>query len=96
MNALVAGNGSYIVQPCGHDLHGLIRTTVLDNESHLFLIIAWYTLYPHSEDYVPDGSGAYSSDPFECLSCSVKSQLLQRPDHKTLGFSISWGDGVDL
>ena len=22
MNALVAGNGSYIVQPCGHDLHG--------------------------------------------------------------------------
>ena len=23
MNALVVGNGSYIVQPCGHDLHGL-------------------------------------------------------------------------
>ena len=22
MNALVAGNGSYIVWPCGHDLHG--------------------------------------------------------------------------
>ena len=22
MNALVAGNGSYIVRPCGHDLHG--------------------------------------------------------------------------
>ena len=21
MNALVAGNGSYIVRPCGHDLH---------------------------------------------------------------------------
>ena len=21
-NALVAGNGSYIVRPCGHDLHG--------------------------------------------------------------------------
>ena len=22
MNALVAGNSSYIVRPCGHDLHG--------------------------------------------------------------------------
>ena len=22
MNVLLAGNGSYIVQPCGHDLHG--------------------------------------------------------------------------
>ena len=22
MNALVAGNGSYILRPCGHDLHG--------------------------------------------------------------------------
>ena len=22
LNALVAGNGSYIVRPCGHDLHG--------------------------------------------------------------------------
>ena len=22
MNALVAGNGSYIVRPCDHDLHG--------------------------------------------------------------------------
>ena len=22
MNALVAGTGSYIVRPCGHDLHG--------------------------------------------------------------------------
>ena len=22
LNALVAENGSYIVQPCGHDLHG--------------------------------------------------------------------------
>ena len=22
MNALVAVNGSYIVRPCGHDLHG--------------------------------------------------------------------------
>ena len=22
MNALVVGNGSYIVRPCGHDLHG--------------------------------------------------------------------------
>ena len=22
LNALVVGNGSYILQPCGHDLHG--------------------------------------------------------------------------
>ena len=22
LNALVAGNGSYILRPCGHDLHG--------------------------------------------------------------------------
>ena len=22
LDALVAGNGSYIVRPCGHDLHG--------------------------------------------------------------------------
>ena len=27
MNALVAGNGSYIVRPCGHDLHGLTQGT---------------------------------------------------------------------
>ena len=26
MNALVAGNGSYIVRPCGHDLHGPTRS----------------------------------------------------------------------
>ena len=25
-NALVAGNGSYIVRPCGHDLHGPTQT----------------------------------------------------------------------
>ena len=26
MNALVAGYGSYIVWPCGHDLHGPTKT----------------------------------------------------------------------
>ena len=26
LNALVAGNGSYIVRPCGHDLHGPTKT----------------------------------------------------------------------
>ena len=28
LNALVAGNGSYIVRPCGHDLHGPTVTIV--------------------------------------------------------------------
>ena len=27
MNPLVAGNGSYIVRPCGHDLHGPTNIT---------------------------------------------------------------------
>ena len=27
LNALVAGNGSYILRPCGHDLHGPTTTT---------------------------------------------------------------------
>ena len=31
LNALVAGNGSYILQPCGHDLHG--PTIVMGNIS---------------------------------------------------------------
>ena len=26
LNALVVGNGSYILRPCGHDLHGLTET----------------------------------------------------------------------
>ena len=30
LNALVAGNGSYILRPCGHDLHGpTVLTLVL-------------------------------------------------------------------
>ena len=28
MHALVAGSGSYIVRPCGHDLHGPTKTTI--------------------------------------------------------------------
>ena len=31
MNALVAGNGSYIVWPCGHDLHGPTLTILTQN-----------------------------------------------------------------
>ena len=31
LNALVAGNGSYIVRPCGHDLHGPTSPFVRQN-----------------------------------------------------------------
>ena len=29
LNALVAGNGSYILWPCGHDLHGSTLSLLL-------------------------------------------------------------------
>ena len=31
LNALVAGNGSYILRPCGHDLHGPTLTSGADS-----------------------------------------------------------------
>ena len=34
LNALVVGNGSYMLQPCGHDLHGL---TVGMHHEHMLL-----------------------------------------------------------
>ena len=44
MNALVAGNGSYIVRPCGHDLHGptmIVQDFKFERtEGHHFIIIA--------------------------------------------------------
>ena len=33
LNALVAGNGSYIVRPYGHDLHGLTARTIEHNST---------------------------------------------------------------
>ena len=33
MNAFVAGNGSYIVRPCGHDLHGPTDSKTLQSHS---------------------------------------------------------------
>ena len=36
MNALVVGNGSYIVRPCGHDLRGPTDTVVhMDTDQNL-------------------------------------------------------------
>ena len=37
LNALVAGNGSYIVRPCGHDLHG--PTVVTGNEKYQLVCV---------------------------------------------------------
>ena len=34
MNVLVAGNGSYIVRPCGHDLHGPTISKVIADNLH--------------------------------------------------------------
>ena len=37
LNALVAGNGSYIVRPCGHDLHG--PTLVKSDRLHIVIMV---------------------------------------------------------
>ena len=39
MNALVAGNGSYIVRPCGHDLHGPTSPFVRQNWASIGLCL---------------------------------------------------------
>ena len=39
LNALVVGNGSYILQPCGHDLHGLISPFPLLKMSQSWLVL---------------------------------------------------------
>ena len=40
LNALVAGNGSYIVRPCGHDLHGPTISSTNDTSiTYLFLYL---------------------------------------------------------
>ena len=48
MDALVAGNGSYIVRPCGHDLHG--PTIFMQFLGKFGQIIGWrppFGLAPH-------------------------------------------------
>ena len=47
LNALVAGNGSYIVRPCGHDLHGPTWTKICLE----FSLLRDFTM---SEKYVLD------------------------------------------
>ena len=37
MNALVAGNGSYIVRPCGHDLHGPTIITETHDQNIVYI-----------------------------------------------------------
>ena len=39
MNALVAGNGSYIVRPCGHDLHGPTVPINVENKKMILFSI---------------------------------------------------------
>ena len=39
LNALVAGNGSYIVRPCGHDLHGPTSPFVRQNWASIGLCL---------------------------------------------------------
>ena len=39
MNALVAGIGSYIVRPCGHDLHGPTSPFLRQNSASIGLCL---------------------------------------------------------
>ena len=40
LNALVAGNGSYILRPCGHDLHGPTMSTSFITVNSIFDCLA--------------------------------------------------------
>ena len=53
MNALVAGNGSYIVRPCGHDLHGPTDTTT--NNKKAFQSKVNHPLANRSHDAIGQG-----------------------------------------
>ena len=47
MNALVAGNGSYIVRPCGHDLHsptvGIKGVGVVGSRDGVHRVKGWWS-----------------------------------------------------
>ena len=51
LNALVAGNGSYILRPCGHDLHGptvshsIHRGATNDERTQIFVYFSVNTFY---------------------------------------------------
>ena len=53
MNALVAGNGSYILRPCGHDLHGPTQSMGRDSpfliaRTQMILIACNIEKFPNS------------------------------------------------
>ena len=50
MNALVAGIGSYIVRPCGHDLHGPTSPFVRQNLSQYWPVLKFIKFAFNSTD----------------------------------------------
>ena len=40
LNALVAGNGSYLLRPCGHDLHGPTEEEASEEDREVQKIVA--------------------------------------------------------
>ena len=50
MNALVAGNGSYIVRACGHDLHGPTSPFVRQNLSKYWPVLKFTKFAFNSTD----------------------------------------------
>ena len=49
-SALVAGNGSYIVRPCGHDLHGLTSPFVRQKLSQYWPVLKFTKFAFNSTD----------------------------------------------